>query len=328
MKLLKYFLRYVYMEIGEGEGGSSLTPETPEVQTSQSDAQAGNSQQIPASGQPPANAGTQEILDWAKDERYGRMWSDKGTGNPNKLYKSYKELEKVFTPLKKESEALKGQFKTLSEFFKQYELEPDIEKLKPVFDEYKTLKDPENPEMKALEELKYWVQNEATSEQVLKFFNQLRQEEYSRKYPGWNAEQIQKQIETERRIKAIEEKEKQDSAKFEYDTSLKTINEQCDRAKKYAESKGFVFSDDIRSTLLDHCMKNNIDPKYVYSEFVNKYDEQVSKAFEEKIKQDQLKGLNKNRDNVVMPAKTAAPAKSPGSLRDKFADMVDKMGIT
>jgi len=312
----------------EDLGNSSLTPETTETQTTQLETGQDISNEVSVSGQQPVKASTQEILDWTKDERHGRMWSNKGVGDPNKLYKSYKELEKVYTPLKSESETLKKQIATLSEFFKQYELEPDIGKLKPIFDEYKTLKDPENPEMKALEELKYWVQNEATSEQVLKFFNQLRQEEMSRKYPGWNAEQIQKQIEIERKIKNLEEKEQQDTVKADYETSLKTINEQCDRAKKYAENKGFVFTDDIRNTLLDHCMKNNIDPKYVYSEFVNLYDEQVSKSFEEKIKQDQLKGLNKNKGNVVMPAKTTAPAKGTGSLRDKFADIVDKMGIT
>jgi hypothetical protein len=312
----------------EDLGNSSLTPETTETQTTQLETGQDISSEVSVSGQQPVKASTQEILDWTKDERHGRMWSNKGVGDPNKLYKSYKELEKVYTPLKSESETLKKQIATLSEFFKQYELEPDIGKLKPIFDEYKTLKDPENPEMKALEELKYWVQNEATSEQVLKFFNQLRQEEMSRKYPGWNAEQIQKQIEIERKIKNLEEKEQQDTVKADYEMSLKTINEQCDRAKKYAENKGFVFTDDIRNTLLDHCMKNNIDPKYVYSEFINLYDEQVSKSFEEKIKQDQLKGLNKNKGNVVMPAKTTAPAKGTGSLRDKFADIVDKMGIT
>lgn len=319
---------------------SSLTLETPEVQTTQPEPGQEVSQGVPASGQPPANANTQEILDWMKDERKVRMWkgNDKVdayiNANPeakkflDNIYKSYRNIEKVHDPIKKKAESLEGQISTLSEFMKQYGVEPDIEKLKPVLDEYKTFKDPENPEMQALAELKYWVQNEATGQQVLKFFDQLRQEEMHRKYPGWNAEQIQKQIEIERKIKNLEEKEQKDAQKTEYETSLKTINEQCARAKKYAESKGFVFSDDIRSSLLDHCMKNNIDPKYVYSEFVNQYDEQVSKSFEEKIKQDQLKGLNKNKGEVVIPAKTAKPSSVPGSLREKFESIVDKMGIT
>jgi len=319
---------------------SSLNEPIEEVQPLESEIQPGVSQVVPASGQPPVNASTQEIFDWMKDERKVRMWkgNDKVdayiNANPDakkfleNFYKSYRNIEKVHDPIKKKAEALEGQISTLSEFMKQYGIEPDIEKLKPVLDEYKTFKDPQNPEMQALAELKYWVQNEATGQQVLKFFDQLRQEEMHRKYPGWNAEQIQKQIEIERKIKNLEEKEQQANVKAEYDTSLKTINEQCDRAKKYAESKGFVFSEDIRSTLLDDCMKNKIEPAYVFAHFVNKYDEQVSKSFEEKIKQDQLKGLNKNRDKVVIPAGTTKPASGSGSLKDKFTQIVEKMGIT
>lgn len=306
--------------------GSSLTNDNGAgTQNAQPSGQEGNSQAAQADGQQAANAGAQDIIDWTKDERYKRMWSNKDVGDPNKLYKSYREIEKVFDPLKKESGQLKQQVSELAAICKEYGIKYTNEQLKEVLTEYKTYKDPETPENKALAELQYWINNEATSEQVVKFFNQLRQEELMRKYPGMNAEQIRKQSELEGELAAQKKELEQIKFKENYNNNLKSIDSQTDKAKAYAEKKGFTWTDDIKNALLDDCIKNKVLPKDIYARFIDLYNEQVDKAYAEKIRNDQLKDLNKNKGTVTLPAGTQMkPASKIGATIDSLKDGLRK----
>ena len=293
-------------------------------------------EQQASSGELPAKDATpQEILDWRKDQRYGRMWNkgnkvqfseDQHKVINDGFYKSYRNIEKMYEPTKKELETLKTDKEAMSKLATEYGI--SLDKLKEVLDEHKSFKDPNNPVVSRGKYLSAWFDEPELSkvykDKVTSFFQDLESQEMERRYPGMNAEQRQKMIDYENRIQAIETKEREESKTKAVQENSALIDKSINRAKEYAKSKGFEITKEMEMKVLDHCHKNGVNPKDIYYAFRELYDNEIDKVHVEKIKSGQLKNLDKNKGSVVLPpGRQGGSGGGSGSLLDKLNSVAD-----
>jgi hypothetical protein len=303
---------------------TTATEETTPVVTAGTSPDQTTSQPPVGTTQPVATPTAEEVYDWSKDERFEKMWKK----DPNGLYKSYRNIEKMVEPMKTELGTVKQQNQAIQEVCEEFGI--TTEQLKDIFTEHKTLKDPDHPENKSKNYFQSWLGNDMYKDKVLGFFQELEKTELQRLYPNMNAEQIKKQVEMEQRLAKMEaEDQKRKDEAFVKDSTA-TINSGVDKAKKYAEARGFTFDDKVSVDLLDYCQQNGIDPKFVYHAFIEKYGEQLDKTYADRIKSEQLKALEKNKGDVVLgggasTTVSAEPLGTMDSLKKGLREAVNKM---
>lgn len=209
------------------------------------------------------------LMNWQKDSRYGKMWK-----TADDLYKSYGELEKRYPDIK-------GKFDKISKSLEKYGLNPDN-----FDDEMEKIKDYRNPDSqmnKVYNYIKSFLDNEYTREKVLKFYDDLELSELERLYPNMSAEQRQRQIELEKEIKTLKEAEQKRKDEQDRNETLNVINSSIENCSKIAKEYGFNLTQDVQVFLLEHCAKNNIAPRYIEAEFYKLYGKQLMEARDKKV---------------------------------------------
>jgi hypothetical protein len=78
-----------------------------------------------------------------------------------------------------------------------------------------------------------------------------------------------------------------------------------DNVKKLAETKGFTFDEATQRSFYDHCMKEGIEPKYMLHEFRNLYDEAMEKTSRERLQNEILANVKKNKGASIIDGKPA-----------------------
>lgn len=320
-KFFDRIMSFGVRHFADGDGGGTPAPaagtpapEIPVGQAPPAGAPEGTPKPDTAGGQPAAKPLEDEVFDWAKDERYKRMWNKDGTPFTEQqlkvindgLFKSYRNLEKVHEPTKQELSQLKTQFDSLNKVAKEYGI--SLEQISDILNEHKSFKDPANPVNQRAGYLSEWVDNPIYRDKVIAFFQDLEKQEEQRRYPNMSAEQIKQMraMETEiAQIKADNQKKSHEQMVNKFSTEIKS---NIDKAKKFAEIKGFDFTDDIKNSLLEHCEKNNIPTSLVYATFIDLYNEELDKAHTAKVQNEQLKNLNKNKKDGILPAGTKPDA--------------------
>jgi hypothetical protein len=268
-------------------------------------------------------AKSEELFDWMKDKRFEKSWKK----NPNELYRSYREIERVYNPLKK-------QFDALASVFKEIGIEANPETIRAIAKEFNSLKDPKRPENQVYSYLNELADDDLSKEELQKALDKIQEEKLNRKYPGMTADQRQKQIEIEKKLHHYDNVFKEQQTAKEVESHKSAIRTGIDKARKLAESRGFNLSNEVINSLLDHCVKNNIAPQYVYHTFYDLYKDQLDKSYAEKIEKDVVGKLNKNKQAGIVSASTSgkekagAPADSKGAFRSNISKALDKMGIT
>lgn len=267
----------------------------------------------------------EEILDWQKDERFKRMWiNEKKEGDPNRLYKSYRNLEKMHEPLKK-------QYSVIESTFKELGIPLDPIQIKAIAKEYNELKDPNNPVKQRADYFSVWLDNPLYQQKVTNFYNELEKAEMQRQFPGMNDEQIKKQVELENKVRSFEQYQQKQQQQEKFQSDISTAKEGWTKIKKLADSRGFAFTDEIAENIMSVMNKNQIDTKYLYHTFIELYGEQLDKTLTERTEKSVMERLNKNKQaGVISSTSSAKPAVSTGSgnLRDSIRKAVEKMGIT
>ena len=282
--------------------------------------------------QPENSASPQEILDWRKDPRYGKMWNkgnkvqfseDQHKVINDEFYKSYRNIEKVWEPTKKELETLKKDKEAMTALAKEYGI--SIEKLKDVLEEHKTFKDPDNPVISRGNYLSAWFDNEKLAplykDKVTNFFKGLETEEMQRQYPGMNDVQIKEMVELKQKVQAIEAQKKEEARTTSIKEQQSLIDKNINRGKEYAKAKGFEITVDMENKLIDFCKENKVFPKDVFYAFREMFDEQIDKVYSEKVKAGTLQNLDKNKNSVVLkPGEQAKPVNAGGgTLLEKLS---------
>ena len=246
------------------------------------------------------------IDDWTKDQRYEKSW----TKDPNRLYKSYRDMEKTYNPLKQRAESYDTKFKT-------YGLE--LDKFDEVAKEYQSLKDPNRRENQVTTYFDRWFGNPLYKAQVEEFFTALEKKELQAKWGENTPPEILTKLEKFEQFQKGAEKEKQDrefQEKLEKTTEL--INEQVGKIEAYAKKYGLLYDDATHKDLVAYCRKNDIDPKYFFREFKEWAEPEVEKFIRNETEAQTAKRLQENRAKGITPVSTkvTAPAKTVPGSRD------------
>lgn len=265
----------------------------------------------PAQGAEPVNPKPEEVIDWTSDKRFDSMWKK----DPNNLYKSYKELEKGYQPLK-------TKYDSFSKLLKDHGVEAD--KLEDVFGEWKKFSSPDSQERKFFDYFWGWANNPMYRGDIENFFSALETKEMQRRFPGMNEEQIQRMVALENEIKGFREKEEQRSQK-ELETQFASEIEQgINRVKEYSSKYGFNFNEELQAELLEYCASNNVPTKYVFQAFLEKYHDQLQKSVSSKVESDVLARLNKQKGAVIPGGGSKKPGTTQGmSFEDKLRQFVN-----
>jgi hypothetical protein len=281
----------------------------------------------PTEGATPA---AEEVFDYNKDERSKTMWFNKATKafDPNLLYKSYKNAD---TLIEKQYKPLRAQADTFTKFLKDYGYEPDIEKLKPVFDEYKSFKDPENPIIKRGNYFSYFYDNPEYKAEVETLFETLRKKEIRKNFGEGVSDEIVNEIMANRKFREDTEKKEKERADAELHKQLVgTIDSGWKEVEKEAKAIGFPVNEDIRLKLLDICEKEQVDPRFMFYRFQKEYRKEIDQYQRAKIQSDFKKEREKSHKSGVIPASStqskgsAAPVGKP-SMVDRVKST---LGIT
>uniref|UniRef100_A0A6M3LJH1 Uncharacterized protein n=1 Tax=viral metagenome TaxID=1070528 RepID=A0A6M3LJH1_9ZZZZ len=267
------------------------------------------------SGKQPAKPAVPEVYDWTKDKRYETMWKKDVNGG---LYKSYREVEKLIEPTKRELDALKADKTAMTELAKSYGI--TLEQIKDVFEDYKTYKDPEALHNQYVSSFKKWVDNEKTMPRLDKLIRDFQEEEWAEKYPGMTAETRAKVQVQEERLQKLETDEKNRTFQSNVEKQKKDLLDNLASIKKDCTEYGYDFTKDIEVKLLDYCEKNGINTNAVYAEFIKQYGKDLRASYAEKVKTEQLQTLNKNKQGAVPGPGASAPGASAsgGSLLNRL----------
>jgi len=250
-------------------------------------------------------ADQQEVIDWAKDKRYETMWKK----DPNQLYKSYINTEKGFVPMKK-------QLDELNAIFAEYKLKP--EQIKDVMAELNTLKAPEHPSNQLVSFIQDYAKDPVYAKKIEVFFDELEKSRVMAKYPGYTDEQIRKELERDERFNALEgelNEYKMNALTQEYN---KNITAELGKIDALCKERNFVFTPEIKQAFIDECIKDNLDPKYMFISFANKHKADLDKNYESVIEARVLERLKKNKGTTVPEAKIGQPPVVKGTFREKL----------
>ena len=300
-----------FSSIGEPGGGSpaggspapgaAQAAATTDAGGSSSAEPSGTSEGLPAgSQQSSGKSAVQDAIDYSKDERLKRMWMKEGKFDPNLMYKSVRNgddlIEKQFKPLKAQADAFTNLLKT-------YGFEPDVEKLKPAFEELKKWRDPENPLVKRGNYLSFFLDDPEFKGETETFLESLRMKAIRREFGEGTSPELVKEIlanrqyreETERKEKARQEQERQTQMVSSISGEWKKVEAKC-------KELGIPTSDEMRVKLLTHCRDNGIPTNGIYYEFQTMFSKDVEAKTRAKIQEDLMKTLNKGKKSGIIPA--------------------------
>ena len=195
-----------------------------------------------------------EIQDWTQDKRAKTMWKN----DPNQLYGSYKSMEKMYTPLKTQTEQLQT-------MFKQYGIE--VDGLPDVLEKYKTYSDPNAPQNQMWDYLQTHLAAEHQGE-IVEFFNnldrKLDQKKYGENLPPEVIEKLKLAEQTSQRLTAIEQKEQE---KQQYQQLTQTIEAKLTEVEALAKDYDVTWDETTRQGFMKHCSEKNIAPENMDREF-------------------------------------------------------------
>jgi hypothetical protein len=245
----------------------------------------------------------ENIETWDKDKRYEPSWKK----DPNNLYKSYREIEKVYGPLKKDHETLTG-------VFKKYDFDPTT--LEDRIKEYQSLKDPKSDINQMIGYFKGWLSDPSYRQKVIEYFTTLEKEKQRSKYGENIPDEIIQEIENLKNWKTEKEtKEKEEQYQKDYDSASKTIDSQVKKCEDFAKANGIDWAENDARELQAYCLKNGVEPRFIYSQFIEfvEQNKEYQKAREGKIREKVIAELAKQKKTGIIsskPAGGAAPAEA------------------
>lgn len=296
------------MELENGNEGQEVIEQVaPEVNLDGSQI----NQDITEAGTP-ANPSNVSLEDWKKDKRYGTMWH-----TADDVYKSHMSMEKMYPESKKNYDTLKGKVDNFSKFLEENGFNFDTFQ-----DDIGKFKDYRNPESEINQVYNYinpFLKNPLYSDKVVAFFNELESTEIQRKYPNMNAEQIRKMQEQEQRVKQLEKSEEQRQQEALNKQQTEVAQKGFDSCEQLAKEYGFTITPEVKNYLIGHCLKNDIDPKYIQAEFFSLYGKQLMSARDKKILNAQQTNKTKLQNAQIIGGASNKTATPPATLKGEAA---------
>lgn len=257
-------------------------------------------QQAPETAKPVSNEAQEVIDSWEKDPRTDKVWKK----DPNNLYKSYRNLEKSYTPTQQ----------VLKEFGFNT---PD--ELKAALGEYKGYKDPNNELNQFLTYIAPILENEKYQGQFKSTLEKLRAELDKEQFgPHLNEQEIlalKEAKEAKAEMQKFREEREVEQIKTEINTQLSEI-------EKYAESMNLQFD---KNEFLKYCRDKNVPTNLMRDIFEAKARPFAEKAAAEKREQAVLKNIKNNQaGNISSGNKVSAPKGQPLSYLEQIDRVLDR----
>jgi hypothetical protein len=126
-----------------------------------------------------------------------------------------------------------------------------------------------------------------------------------------------------------EAKEKAREAEANHTKLVGTIDEGWKRIEKEAKSIGFPVNEEIRQKLLDICVKEQIDPRFMYARFLDEYKTEIDKYQRAKIQSDLTKSREKSHKSGIIPASSTQSKSTikPDEKQTMLSKVLDKFGL-
>ena len=270
------------------------------------------------SGEQPTN---QEILDWAKDKRSAEngMWYDpqNKAACPNKMYGSYKSLEKEYTPIKQ----------AISKYgFK------DSDSLGSALEEYQKLKDPNNEINSFYNNINSLASHEKYGQKFNEFFDGLQKEiqleslppEYRNLPEAYRNEYLQ----LKNKVDRIEQDKAQQQQTEQFNQSVaqleQTMQGSLSGIEKLAQEHNLDF--DV-AEFLTYVEQNKVQPEYWEDRFLKMSMPQIIERAKKAEGQNVLTNVNRNNRAGILSSQKAQPTGMP-NFGSKVKDILSKSGIT
>lgn len=235
----------------------------------------------------------QEIQSWDKDKRFNEMWK----GDPNNLYKSYKNIEKSYGAVTKERDTYKQQFTTHDQRVK--ELEGRVKEA----DEIRKVID-------------FFDSNPVYQKELLGVLEKLTNEQKRMKYgdlPPEAISKLEKAEQIERRFQEMEQEQQVQQIHGVIDQQLKEIDQ-------IAKENGISYD---QSDLLAFARKNGYSPERLSEVFSKKVLSIVKQNAAREASVKTLKTATSNR-LASMPASGTRVTPGSSNLKDKVLNMLMK----
>lgn len=261
------------------------------------ESQTGNEPNQDLKGGEQPNPVENNLEEWQKDDRYGKMWK-----KADDLYSSFKSIEKSYADVNPKYTNLVKILKDNG--FKSETLADELKK-------YADYRDPNSRINQVYNYIDKLMQNDLYSGRIQQFFEQIEQEELQRLYPNMNAEQIKKQQELEQKLQRLEAEEKERKDKAAYQQELDAIQKGFQECEKIANEYGFKITDEVKNFLFTKCGEQNIDPKYLTSEFIKLYGKQLMEARDAKVKENEKQNAEKLKKAQILSGGSGLSAQTP-----------------
>lgn len=284
------------------------------------------------SQQPSENVQEQENWDFTKDSRWQKMWKD-----PKDIYKSYRNLEQAYEPIK----GIKSEYDNMQKIFSENGIEAN--KLNDYISEYKQLVNPKNPRNMIADyfgeqlnnaELRPLIENFfsfAEKPEYLphlnNFLNELQTTENQRLYPGWDSQRISEHKAMQQELSNFKKMFEEQKQKETEASKNKEIDNQIQKVESFAKENGIPVDTNTFSQIGKYLQENGLNEKHIMLAFKELYSQQLEELRTKRLEESLLKKLNKNNSKVVPNATTKIQNESTANLKtdDKIKYYLNKI---
>jgi hypothetical protein len=234
-------------------------------------------------------------FDWTKDGRHESMWK----GDPNNLYKSYKQIEPLYQTVSK------------------YGIK-DPDGLSLALDKYKEYTDPSNLYVSTYNQLEALMQHEKYGQKFVGALNEIKAEAERDRYGANLPPEVLQKLQ---QVEALEGKLGQFEQEKKKEQAVGLINENMGKIDEFAKSNGLEYDAD---KFLTYCNENQIPYNLMMAAFKDFVFDDVLNRTKTKAVEETVANIQKNKAAVIPSSNRTAPkTNEKTSLSDRLRSVLN-----
>jgi hypothetical protein len=252
-------------------------------------------QQQPEVGQAEQTPQAPEF-DWTQDGRYQSMWK----GDPNNLYKSYKQFEPMYQTISK------------------YGIK-DADGLKSALEKYQEYNSPENPYVSTYNQLEALMQHEKYGPKFTGFLSELKSEAERDRFGANLPPEVMQKLE---QVEALEGKLSQFEQEKKKQEAISLINGNMSKIDEFAQSNGLEYDAD---KFLEYCNQQQIPYNLMMAAFKDFVFDDVLNRTKAKTAEETIANIQKNKQGAITSSQKKTPdKKASASLGEQLKSVLNK----
>lgn len=237
----------------------------------------------------------QETASWEQDKRFEQMWKK----DPNQLYNSYREMEKMVPQTKQEAEKYRQQTlayeKQVKELQEKHAQLSEVEKM-----------------------VQFFESNPHYQQALMENLEKISEEQNKLKYGDLPPEAIKQLQEADQVRKELSDfKQQQETEK-----QLKVIDTELESIDALAKTHGIEYD---QKDLLAYCKQNNVPIQHMGAVFSKFAMEAIVNNTKRTSAVETAKSMNGNRERAIAPTQSRTSPETPTtSLHSRIVGMLSK----